>query len=221
MDRRNLLLSLAASPAAMVPFALAAQAQAQELGLITGNTCLVQPETTAGPFYIDPELTRRDITEQRAGAAMQLRLQVVTDACQPIPDARVDVWHCDADGLYSGVRSELGNTRGQTFMRGTQMTDARGIATFDTIYPGWYPGRTPHIHYIVYLNQRTTLTSQLFFPDQVSDQIYGAHPAYSNGLADRRWTQDRIAQNAGAVAIAAVSGTTAQLQADMVVGLKP
>ena len=151
---------------------------------------------------------------------MRLRLQVVTSSCEPIPDARVDIWHCDAAGLYSGVRSELGDTRGQTFMRGIQMTDASGIATFDTVFPGWYPGRTPHIHYIVYLDRRNILTSQLFFPDQVCDQIYQAHPAYPNGLADRRWTQDGIAQRAGTVAIAAIAGTTAQLQADLVVGLK-
>ena len=151
---------------------------------------------------------------------MRLRLQVVTGSCEPIADARVDIWHCDAAGLYSGVRSELGDTRGQTFMRGIQMTDASGIATFDTVFPGWYPGRTPHIHYIFYLDRRNILTSQLFFPDQVCDQIYQAHPAYPNGVADRRWTQDSIAQRAGTVAIAAIAGTTAQLQADLVVGLK-
>ncbi len=217
LTRRQLLAALAAAPAGAVPLALASRAQ--EAGLITGNVCLVQAETAEGPFYVDPGLVRRDITGGRAGTPLVLRLQVVSQGCEPVAGARVDVWHCDAGGVYSGVRSAIADARGETFLRGTQMTDATGIAAFDTVYPGWYPGRTPHIHYKVYLGDRTALTSQLFFPDSVSDQVYRNGGAYRNGPADRLNGQDGIARRAGVAAVAAVAGTTEALTADLVVGI--
>ncbi len=216
MTRRQLLATLAAAPV-LTP---ALRASAQEAGLIAGNVCLVQPETTAGPFYVDPGLVRRDITEGRSGAAMDLRLQVVDARCSPIEGARVDVWHCDAAGVYSGVRAPNGDTRGETFLRGTQPTDGAGVAQFRTIYPGWYRGRVPHIHYIVYLDGRTALTSQLFFPDPVSDTVYDNASAYrGRGRADTPLPQDGIARRAGEAAIAQIGGSTAQLDAALVVGL--
>lgn len=217
LSRRSLLRALAAAPVGAVPLALAARAQ--DAGLITGNVCLVAPETTAGPFYVDPGLIRRDIAEDRPGTPLTLRLQVVTPACRPIAGARVDVWHCDAVGLYSGVISPLGDQRQATFLRGTQMTDGRGVATFDTIYPGWYPGRTPHIHYKVFPGAGAVLTGQLFFPDSASRQVYDTGAAYANGAPDTPNTRDGIARRAGDAALAAVGGTTAALTADIVVGL--
>ena len=166
LSRRSLLAALAAAPLGAVPLTLQRQAQAQ--GLITGSVCRVQLEASAGPFYVDPGLVRRDIIEGRDGTPMTLRLQVVEADCAPIPGARVDVWQCDAAGVYSGVRSGLADARGQSFLRGTQMTDAEGLAGFDTVFPGWYPGRTPHIHYKVFLSGRTVLTGQLYFPDAVT-----------------------------------------------------
>ena len=90
--------------------------------------------------------------------------------CAPIKDAVVDIWHCDAGGVYSGF--EAGE--GERFLRGTQVTNADGIAEFTTIYPGWYQGRTVHIHAKVHLDSQTVLTTQLFFDDAVSAQVYDA-----------------------------------------------
>lgn len=217
LNRRRLLAALAAAHAGSVPLALFAQGRAA--GLITGNVCLVQPETTEGPFYVDPGLVRQDITEGRPGTPLTLRLQVVRRDCAPIAGARVDIWHCDAKGIYSGVRSAVADARGATFLRGTQPTDERGIATFGTIYPGWYPGRTPHIHYKVFVGARSVLTSQLFFPDDASLAVYRTDDAYPDGPPDRLNDGDGIARRAGAPAVASVSGDGAAMRADLVVGL--
>ena len=129
LTRRALLASLAATPLS----ALAArQGVAQDAGLITGNVCIVQRETTEGPYYIDPRLNRADITEGLPGLPLAVALQVVTPDCRPIEGARVDIWHCDAAGRYSGYARE--NTVGETFLRGTQHTGAGGVARFRTIY---------------------------------------------------------------------------------------
>ncbi len=214
LDRRALLLRLAAAPAAM---SMGLRAQAQEAGLITGTVCLVQPETTAGPFYVDPGLVRSDITEARKGVPMRLRLQVVSANCRPVSGARVDVWHCDAAGAYSGVQGAVG----ETFLRGTQVSGADGVVAFRTIYPGWYPGRTPHVHYMVFLDDQTVLTSQLFFPDSASATVYDNARAYSGrGRQDRSNAADGIARRAGTAAVAAVSGSTSALEAALVVGIR-
>jgi protocatechuate 3,4-dioxygenase beta subunit len=145
-DRRSLLKALTVAPAAIVlPFAV--RAEADRAGLISTDVCLLQPELTEGPFYVDPQLIRSDITEGRPGLPMQMRLQVVDAACTPVEGARVDLWHCDAQGAYSGVRNLRGgpDMTGQTFLRGTQITDATGVASFQTIFPGWYPSRTTHM----------------------------------------------------------------------------
>ncbi|MEX0800594.1 MAG: intradiol ring-cleavage dioxygenase [Dehalococcoidia bacterium] len=138
-----------------------------------GETCVVTPEQTEGPFYLDTDLVRRDITEGKEGTPLLLAVRV-TDAgsCEPIRDAVVDVWHCDALGEYSGV--ETGSD--ETFLRGLQVTDGDGIAEFETIYPGWYMGRTVHIHLKVFLDSAEALTSQLYFPDDVTDAAYKASP---------------------------------------------
>src|SRR4051794_7914612 len=106
--------------------------------------CVLTPEQTEGPFYIPGERVRRNIAEGRPGAHLRLRLQVVSaSTCKPIKGAAVDIWHCDALGAYS--------SGSRTFMRGIQRTGAKGIATFDTVYPGWYQGRAVHIHVKVHL----------------------------------------------------------------------
>ena len=105
-------------------------------------SCVLAPEQTEGPYYVDDQKVRRDITEGKAGVPLDLLLTVVdASTCRPLRGAAVDVWHCDAAGVYSGVQ---GNTR--SFLRGIQRTNAKGLALFETIYPGWYPGRTVHVH---------------------------------------------------------------------------
>lgn len=217
LTRRRLLATLAAAPVLTAPLVL----RAQDAGLITGNVCLVQPATTEGPFYVDPELVRQDITEGRPGVPLVLRLQVVSADCAPITGARVDIWHSDAGGLYSGVRAPNGDTRGETFLRGTQFADAAGVVRFDTIYPGWNPGRTPHVHYKVFVDDRTLLTSQLFFPDAASDAVYTQIAPYAaRGRADTPNTADFIARRAGEAAVARVDGASAGLSAALVVGVR-
>ncbi len=219
LARRNLLLSLAAVPA-LLPTML--RAQAAQAGLITGNVCVLAPELAEGPFYTEPALMRRDITEGSAGTPLVMRLQVVDAACAPITGARVDVWHCDASGVYSAFAEGGGGAAAaaQSFLRGSQMTDDLGVASFVTIYPGWYPGRAVHVHYKVYLNTREMVTSQMFFAESVSREVYAASPIYAaRGNADVPLDSDRIARRAGDGAVCAVEVLDGVLTASLVVGI--
>jgi protocatechuate 3,4-dioxygenase beta subunit len=158
---------------------------------------------------------------------MKLRLQVVTQDCQPVESARVDIWHCDAQGNYSGYSSQGSDTRvdtsGQTFLRGTQMTDSAGIAAFQTIYPGWYASRTVHIHFKVFLDKTQVLTGQIFFPDALSQYIFENAPAYGgrSGKRDMVNINDGIAQQAGEGSYAAVREQAGGYDAALVVGIDP
>ena len=226
LDRRSLLKALSLAPAFAVAIPARARAEAQEAGLITPDVCLLQPEVTEGPYYLDESLIRQDIAEGRPGLPLVLRLQVVTADCRPVPGARVDVWHCDALGVYSGVENLGGgeDTVGQTFLRGTQLTDSEGISTFQTIFPGWYRGRTTHIHYKVFLDETTVLTSQIFFDETVNQAIYDDHDAYERPEArDMLNAADSIAAEAGQGAYATVRMTEPDgaMEAALVVGIKP
>ncbi len=146
-------------------------------------TCVLTPSEAEGPFYADLDLVRRDITDGRAGSPLELRIAVVdADGCTAISGAEVDVWHADADGLYSAFteqgEDEDVDTTAESFLRGVQTTDRRGIAVFDSIYPGWYPGRTAHVHVKVHFADQTEVTTQLYFPDDVSSTVYTGHEVY-------------------------------------------
>lgn len=149
--------------------------------------CVLTPEQDEGPFYIDLARVRRDITEGRPGVPLALALTVVdAETCEPIRDAAVDIWHCDALGLYSGVEGR----ENETFLRGIQLTDANGLAEFATIYPGQYPGRTTHIHLKVRLGGRqgdgtysggnVSHTGQLFTTDQRDAEVFALAPYNRN-----------------------------------------
>ena len=159
--------------------------------------CILTPEAVQGPFYFDPKLVRADITEGRKGAPLALALQVVSATdCAAIKGVRVDLWHADGLGMYSGYRGQGDDgvsTRGQTFLRGTQFTDAGGQARFATIYPGWYPGRTPHIHFKVLLDAKSLVTGQLYFPDDLSTRIYAGNAPYR----ERKAKRDMLANDRG------------------------
>ena len=224
LDRRAVLKAMSLAPFAILPSGLAARAETA--GLISTDVCLLQKEVTEGPFYIDPQLLRSDITEGKPGLPMQLRVQVVTVDCTPMVGARVDVWHCDAQGVYSGVRNLGGgpDTEGQSFLRGAQMTDSKGVSTFQTIFPGWYPGRTTHVHYKVFLDDATVLTSQIFFDEAVNQAIYADVESYARpNIRDKLNAQDRIATNAGKGAYAKVRMTEPDgaMEAALVVGISP
>src|SRR6478752_1078577 len=153
------------------------------------KVCILTPEAVQGPFYFDPNLVRADITEARRGAPLALTLQVASvDDCARLKGAHVDLWHADGQGMYSGYRAQGDDsisTRGQTFLRGTQLTDANGQVRFATIYPGWYPGRTPHIHFKVFLDAANLVTGQLYFPDDLSARIYAGVAPYNDRKAKR------------------------------------
>jgi protocatechuate 3,4-dioxygenase beta subunit len=154
------------------------------------RTCHLTPAATAGPFYLDLNLLREDITEGKPGLPMRISVKVVSfDNCLPIKDAVVDLWHCDALGVYSGIPSE--GTAGQTFLRGHQVTDLAGVASFKTIFPGWYTGRTTHFHFKVFLNNQTLVTSQLYFQDNLPDLVYTQVAPYdTRGPRDTTNDQD-------------------------------
>jgi protocatechuate 3,4-dioxygenase beta subunit len=144
-------------------------------------TCTVTPELTEGPFYFDVDSIRSDIREDREGTLLRLALRVRdAGSCEPIENAVVDIWHCDAEGSYSGFESGGpgggggGPTDETTYLRGAQVTNAEGIVEFKTIYPGWYRGRTIHIHAKVHLDRRTVLTTQLFFDEAVTRDVLEA-----------------------------------------------
>ena len=141
--------------------------------------CVLTPEQTSGPFYFDVEQVREDITEGKKGAPLELLITVVDSSdCKPIKDAIVDVWQADAGGVYSGYRNQGVDTTGQTYLRGIQVTDSEGRAKFRTIYPGIYPGRVPHIHFKVIIDNKSFVTSQFYFPPDVSKKVYSSNPAY-------------------------------------------
>ena len=148
------------------------------------------PAKTVGPYFVDEKLNRSDVRTNttdgtvQAGVPLTLRLQVF-DAdhdCAPVKGATVDIWHANATGLYSDVAGN--NTVGQDWLRGYQTTDADGLVTFKTIWPGWYTGRAVHIHFKVriYDGTNTTLefTSQLFFGDALNADVFSTHSPYKD-----------------------------------------
>jgi protocatechuate 3,4-dioxygenase beta subunit len=154
------------------------------------DVCLLTPQSIEGPFFLDPRLVRTEIAEGRAGVPLRVDLRVIDGAsCKPSERARVDIWHADAAGVYSGYEGQGDkqdlSTVGQTFLRGTQFTDGKGAVSFKTIYPGWYEGRATHIHFKVLLKDRNVLTGQMYFPDAVNEFIYANVPAYADRLKPR------------------------------------
>jgi protocatechuate 3,4-dioxygenase beta subunit len=155
--------------------------------------CVLTPELTEGPYYIAGEHVRRNITDGYPGTALALHLTVLdASSCKPIKGAAVDVWHADAAGDYSGL-----NGSSTTFMRGIQRTNANGLAVFHTVYPGWYTGRTVHIHVKVHVGGSVVHTGQLFFNDSLTDRVYKRSPYNTRGSRDTRNAQDSIYRNGG------------------------
>ena len=153
-------------------------------------TCVLTPEQTEGPYYIANEAVRRNITDGRPGTPLLLRAFVVNaSTCKPIKGAAVDIWHADAGGVYSGFGQGAAN---RTFMRGIQRTNAKGLALFRTVYPGWYQGRTVHIHVKVWVGGSDVHTGQLFFSDTLTDTVYNRAPYSGRPNRTTRNAQDMI-----------------------------
>jgi protocatechuate 3,4-dioxygenase beta subunit len=157
-------------------------------------TCVRTPESTDGPFYYESSPARRNIAEGRRGMPLRLGITVanatiVGSTCSPLPGAVVDVWHSDADGMYSNVGGDLQtlDTVGQTFMRGHQVTDQDGYVEFETIVPGWelvsvppapnVVRRATHVHVKVFQEHKVA-TTQLYFPDEFLDELYATVDPY-------------------------------------------
>jgi protocatechuate 3,4-dioxygenase beta subunit len=157
--------------------------------------CVLAPEQTEGPYYIPNEKIRRNITEGRRGVPLALHATVVdASTCKPIRNAAVDIWHCDAGGVYSGFGAGAAN---RTFLRGMQRTNANGLAVLKTIYPGWYQGRTVHIHVKVHLGGNVVHTGQLYFPDTLTDKIYRRAPYTARPDRTTRNANDFVFANGG------------------------
>jgi len=172
--------------------------------------CVVRPEMTEGPYFVDEKLDRADIRSDpsdgsvREGLPLQLSFavsQVGEGSCTALQGATVDIWHCDALGVYSDVSDPGFDTSGKKFLRGYQMTGADGVASFTTIYPGWYQGRTVHIHFKIQgttaSGQNYEFTSQLFFDDALSDQVFTQQPYAGKGERTTRNPGDGIYRNGG------------------------
>src|SRR5438105_10104370 len=189
----------------------------------TSGSCVLDPNVTKGPYWVDEKLNRSDIHSDTNGIAspnprpgLPLTLQFAVSAyaagaCTPLSGAQVDIWHCDANGIYSDVQ---GSTAGQHFLRGYQVTDASGLARFTTIYPAWYSGRAVHIHVKVRLfdasnNTTTEATTQVFFDDTITDTVYKNVSPYSGrSTRDTRNPADNIYGNQ-TVLLLSLSGDTA------------
>jgi protocatechuate 3,4-dioxygenase beta subunit len=193
ISRRTSLIALGGLAAAAAGWR-ADEAGAGPAAVASGAvSCVLTPEMTEGPYYLPEEAVRRNITEGRPGTPLALHLTVVSvSSCKPIASAKVDVWHADASGVYSGVQGNTG-----TFMRGIQPTNAHGLAVFDTVYPGWYASRTVHIHVKVHLGGNVVHTGQLFFADSLTDAVYAKPPYDARPNRTTRNAADSIFRNGG------------------------
>ncbi|MCU0570804.1 MAG: intradiol ring-cleavage dioxygenase [Oculatellaceae cyanobacterium Prado106] len=205
--------SIASTPssiASSIASPIASPAVSPIASTATTPACIVRPQQTEGPYFRDEKLNRSDIRSNPADGAVKpgvpLKLafqvsQVSSAACVPLEGAIVDVWHCDAEGVYSDVSDRRFDTTGQKFLRGYQTTNADGIAEFITIYPGWYPGRTVHIHFKIRTDATAQssyeFTSQLYFDDAVTDQVDAQAPYAARGQRTQRNDQDGIFQRSG------------------------
>ena len=178
----------------------------------TQPSCVITPQQTEGPYFVDERLTRSDIRTDPSdgtlaeGVPLRLDLrvsQVAANACTPLSGVYVDIWQCDALGNYSDEKDMNGlfDTRGKMFLRGGQITDENGAVQFTTIYPGWYQGRTVHIHFKV----RTALdaqsghemTSQFYFDDAITDRVHALQPYAQKGERTLRNDRDGIYRQGG------------------------
>ena len=183
-------------------------------------SCIVRPALTEGPYFVDEKLNRSDIRSDpsdnsvKAGVPLALTVRVVKvsgTSCTPLAGATVDVWHCDALGVYSDASDPtFGSTKGKKFLRGYQTTDDNGVAKFTTIYPGWYQGRAVHIHFKI--RSKTSagaaydFTSQWFFDESLMPQIYAQAPYSTKGTKGRTTNaQDGIYQGGGQQLLLALS----------------
>jgi len=170
---------------------------------MTGDAdCRPWVEQDEGPYHLDDQAFRADLADDRVGVPLRLDVTLRTDDGSPRAGATVDVWHCDALGRYSGFGETAGH--GESFLRGRQVTDRDGRCEFRTIYPGWYGGRTVHIHVIAEIDGRR-VTSQLFFPESLNDEVLSRPPYAERPGRDTTNTTDEIFAHHGQDSVLAVT----------------
>ncbi|MFF4540700.1 intradiol ring-cleavage dioxygenase [Streptomyces aureus] len=220
VGRRTVLIATGASAAALAVAAAApvapspSPAPAADLAgaaPAAAAVCTLTKEMTEGPYYLDGQLVRADVTEGKAGAPLKLALTVVDSACSPLSNALVEIWHCDALGEYSGYVGNNGHSEPDdgTFLRGGVLTNASGVANLTSIYPGWYRGRCVHIH--VKVHTGVTLTSdgsftggqeihtgQLFFNETITTAMAKVSPYSTNKVTRTTLSQDSVYDGGGA-----------------------
>jgi protocatechuate 3,4-dioxygenase beta subunit len=191
MKRRTILKGLAA----MAPITASERLFANESNFAQGaGTCRLISQDILGPFAIEQPPMRSDLTLDQPGVPLKLRLKILNAfSCQPLPGARVSIWHSNADGFYSAVQNivlngngqptgEKYDTRDKDWLRGAQVSDEQGMVVFNTIVPGWYFPRPTHIHLQVFPpTYGEVATTQLYIPDAVCDEIYAAEPYARRG----------------------------------------
>jgi protocatechuate 3,4-dioxygenase beta subunit len=194
--------------------------------------CVARPQQMEGPFFVDTGLNRSDIRSDPATGAVSagLPLQVTfrvsrlgAGGCAPLPAAHVELWQCDAAGVYSGVRDGDSKAAGQKFLRGYQVTDGSGAASFTTIYPGWYPGRTVHLHFTIRAGRppggREEFTSQLYFDDALTDKVHALAPYSGRGARAVRNGADGLYRRGGSQLLLAAREEGKGLAATFDIGL--
>ena len=214
-----------ATPASSGPATALATPTATATAIVAASSlpaCVVRPAETEGPYFVDEKLLRSDIRSDpsdgsvKAGATLRLSFavaKVTGNSCAPYAGLLVDVWHCDGLGVYSDVSDPGFQTTGKKFLRGYQVTDANGLATFTTIYPGWYGGRTVHIHFKIRTDATVSpgleFTSQLFFDDTLTDKVHAGQPYAQKGTRTLRNPGDGIYSQGGDRLLLNVSGDSA------------
>jgi protocatechuate 3,4-dioxygenase beta subunit len=179
--------------------AMTAKASYPDPFTVEAASCLLIGSTTAGPCTTATDLAREDVSEGLGGLPVRLGLRVVDASCEPLVGATVRIWHTNTEGSYSGQTPNnamclLDQAYAVTnFMRGVQVTDGRGIAYFDTCFPGSYPGRAIHIHFQIEVGGASTRVSQLFFPEDITEGVFASHPDYSSfGQPSTTLTNDGV-----------------------------
>lgn len=229
-SRRSVLTALGGVGAASLTAVLGACSDTSRKASTTGGTggtastaaCVLAPEETTGPYYLDYDLVRSNITEGKMGIPVQLDLTMVdaTNSCRPLRDIAIHLWQCDASGHYSGYtqysissrppvdrQNHAEPTDNQKFLRGIQVSNADGKVNFTTIYPGWYGGRAMHIHLRAVADAtvksssvtggHVSHTGQLYFPEQFNDQIAAQDPYKANRTPRMRNKDDAIYNQQG------------------------
>lgn len=215
MKRKDFLkgIGLAGVTTALSPQQLLSNTQKQVGGPLA---CTLIPSETEGPFPLDltenTTFFRKTVNETKTGVVLNVKLRIIgANNCLPMKNVRVNIWHCDKDGVYSGYSNGMNpGTIGSTYCRGYQFTDNDGVASFTTIFPGWYSGRVCHIHFKVTVSTSYGAVSQLTFPIAAKNALYTANSAfYTKGVDPQSITSDNIFSDGYALQLATLTQNAA------------